>query len=447
MAIRSKPSNFVEATRAPFQTQLGLFPAGKIVGKDFDNNYQMSWSSASGLTSLDGIRVDASNFLRLGRSRTLDAPKIVKFVMNANGSLADQCFFIADQAYEVSAALEIHSVAGSDGGAVTVDVVKDSSGTAPTGGVSVLASTFDLKATANTYQVLSSSSTPSVIALAAGDRLSVNFTGVLTSVAGLVIEVILNPGYSGDIAVFNMQANTGLADQSFYIANKNTEVTAAYYVHSTAGTNGSAVNLQLTKDTSTNAPGAGTDLLTNNTNAGFDCKGTINVVQTGTLTATTASLRLAPGDRLSADFAGTLTALAGVVMIVVLSPVYNTFDVSFNMNANAGLADQAIFIAQRPCKLILASEVHSTAGTDASAVNLQLTHDRGTDAPGAGTDLVSLNANAGFNLKGTANTVQVATFISSGILYIARGERISLDFAGVLTTLAGLVVTLTFEEA
>jgi hypothetical protein len=32
-------------------------------------------------------------------------------------------------------------------------------------------------------------------------------------------------------------------------------------------------------------------------------------------------------------------------------------------------------------------------------------------------------------------------------LYIARGERISLDFAGTLTSLAGVVVTLTFEEA
>ena len=447
MANRSKPVNFVEATRAPFQTQLGLFPAGKVVGKDFDNNYQVSWSSASGLTSIDGVRVDTGNFLRLGRSRTLDAPKIIRFSMAANASLADQCIFIADQAYEVAAALEIHSVAGSDAAAVTVDIVKDSSGTAPTGGVSVLASTFSLKATANTYQVLAASTTPSAISLAAGDRLSVNFSGVLTDVAGLVIEVVLNPGYSGDIAVFNMQANGSLADQSFFVATKNTEVTAAYYVHSTAGTDGSAVNVQLTKDTSTTAPGAGTNLLTNNSNAGFDCKGTINVVQTGALTATAADLRLAPGDRLSADFAGTLTALAGVVMIVVLSPVYKTFDVTFNMNANAGLADQCIFIAQRPCKLILATEVHSTAGSDGGAVNLQLTHDRGTDAPGAGTNLVSLNASAGFDLKGTANTPQVATFISTGILYIARGERISIDFAGTLTALAGLVVTLTLEEA
>ena len=49
-----------------------------------------------------------------------------------------------------------------------------------------------------------------------------------------------------------------------------------------------AVNVQLVKDTSTDAPGAGTDLLTNNTDAGFNCKGTANTVQNGTLTATTA---------------------------------------------------------------------------------------------------------------------------------------------------------------
>ena len=447
MAIRSKPSNFVEATRAPFQTQLGLFPAGKIVGKDFDNNYQMSWSSVSGASSIDGLRVDSNDYLRLGRSRVLDAPKIIRWAMNANGSLADQCFFIADQAYEFCAALEIHSTAGTDGSAVTLDIVKDTSGIAPTGGVSVLAGTIDMKATANTFQIGAPSTTRENIQIAAGDRLSINFTGTLTSLAGVVVEIVLNPGYSGDIAVFNMAANGGLADQAFYIANKNTQVAAAYYVHSTAGTDASAVNLQLVKDTGTDAPGAGTNLLTNNTNAGFDCKGTINVVQTGTLTGTAASLRMAPGDRLSVDFAGTLTALAGVVMIVVLQPVFKTFDVTFNLNANAALADQCIFIAQRPCKLIMASEVHSTLGTNGSAVTLQLEHERGTDAPGAGTALLSNNTNAGFDLKATINTVQVATFKSTGILYIARGERISIDFAGVLTAVAGLVVTLTFEEA
>lgn len=111
------------------------------------------------------------------------------------------------------------------------------------------------------------------------------------------------------------------ADHTFFVANRAYRVTAIREVHSTAGSDGSAVNVQVTKDTGTQAPGAGANLLTNNTNAGFDMKGTANTVQTGTLTATTADLELAAGDRLSLDFAGTLTALAGVVVTVSLEAI------------------------------------------------------------------------------------------------------------------------------
>lgn len=113
----------------------------------------------------------------------------------------------------------------------------------------------------------------------------------------------------------------GLADGAFYIANRPMQVVAIRQVHSVAGTHASAVNLQITKETTTGAPGAGTDLLTNNTNAGFNLKATANTVQVGTLNATEANLQLAAGDRLSADFAGTLTDLAGVVVTVTLKPI------------------------------------------------------------------------------------------------------------------------------
>lgn len=92
-------------------------------------------------------------------------------------------------------------------------------------------------------------------------------------------------------------------------------------IHTTAGTGAGQVNLQVSKDTGTQAPGAGVDLLTNNTNAGFDLKGTANTLQQGGLTATTANLVLAAGDRISVDFAGILTTLAGVFVQVQLKRV------------------------------------------------------------------------------------------------------------------------------
>lgn len=112
--------------------------------------------------------------------------------------------------------------------------------------------------------------------------------------------------------------NADCIDQAFFIADGYYTVVGIKYVHSTAGSDGSAVNVQVTKDTGTDAPGAGTDLLTNNTNAGFNCKGTANTVQDGTLVTTAGVVDLAPGNRLALDFAGTVTALAGVTVVVTL---------------------------------------------------------------------------------------------------------------------------------
>lgn len=105
--------------------------------------------------------------------------------------------------------------------------------------------------------------------------------------------------------------------------------------------------------------------------------------------------------------------------------------------------DTVIFTAPHPCFVLAASEVHATAGNDVGAVSLQLTKDTGTDAPGAGTDLLANNTNVGFDLKGTANTVQNAEFkTTAGILALNKGDRLAIDYAGTTTALAGVNVTI-----
>jgi hypothetical protein len=122
-------------------------------------------------------------------------------------------------------------------------------------------------------------------------------------------------------------------------------------------------------------------------------------------------------------------------------------NVSFVMNANASLADQSFFVATRAYEVAEISEVHAVAGNDAGAVNVQVTKDTGTQAPGAGTDLLTNNTNAGFNLKGTANTVQQGSLVSTqASRRLAAGDRLSVDFAGTLTTLAGVVITVSLKE-
>lgn len=143
--------------------------------------------------------------------------------------------------------------------------------------------------------------------------------GSLTVASSLTVGgVIVDPNKTVEV---NCVLNSACVDQAFFTADRAYQVVGVTEIHAVAGDNGGAVNLQLTKDTGTDAPGAGTDLLTNNTNAGFNLKGTANTLQTGTLTATTASLQLAAGDRLSLDFAGTVTTLAGVQVTVKLKAI------------------------------------------------------------------------------------------------------------------------------
>lgn len=115
------------------------------------------------------------------------------------------------------------------------------------------------------------------------------------------------------------QTSEAATDRAIFVAPVACQVVAASQVHAVAA--GGASKLQLTKDVSTDAPGAGTDLLTNNTNTGFDLNATANTVQVGTLTATVASLQLAVGDRLSLDFANTIQSTAGLVVTVWLKTI------------------------------------------------------------------------------------------------------------------------------
>jgi hypothetical protein len=107
-------------------------------------------------------------------------------------------------------------------------------------------------------------------------------------------------------------------DQVAFIADGPYEVIAAREVHETAGTDGSAVTLDIKKVTGTTAGASGTTVLAST----FDLKSTAKTVVTKNgasgLTATLADRRLAAGDRLYLDFTGTLTALVGGMVTIYL---------------------------------------------------------------------------------------------------------------------------------
>lgn len=114
-------------------------------------------------------------------------------------------------------------------------------------------------------------------------------------------------------------APAAATDTAFYIATRPLFLVSVSEVHAIAA--GGASALQVTKDSSTNAPGAGTDLLTNNTNTGFDLNATANTVQTGTITATVATKTFAVGDRLSVDFAQAIQSSSGITVTACFAPL------------------------------------------------------------------------------------------------------------------------------
>ncbi len=116
--------------------------------------------------------------------------------------------------------------------------------------------------------------------------------------------------------------------------------------------------------------------------------------------------------------------------------------VTYSDDANGDLATQAVFVANRPYKVVAIRQVHSALGTDASAVTLSASKDTGTTAPGAGTGLLT----ATFDLKAAINTVQAGSLSATEAdLILAAGDRLSVVYGGVLTAVAGVVVTFELE--
>jgi 3-deoxy-D-arabino-heptulosonate 7-phosphate (DAHP) synthase class II len=101
-------------------------------------------------------------------------------------------FFIAPIAMTVESFREVHATAGTDGAAVTLQLEKLSSTTAPGSGSNVLTTALSLKATANTVQTGSLTTTLANRALAIGNRLALKKSGTLTAVANVTVLVELS---------------------------------------------------------------------------------------------------------------------------------------------------------------------------------------------------------------------------------------------------------------
>ncbi len=127
----------------------------------------------------------------------------------------------------------------------------------------------------------------------------------MTVTSGSITGQYFSVNYTG-------QTTEAATDRQIFVAPIACALVAVSEVHAVAA--GGASALQLVKDTGTTAPGAGTDILTNNTNSGFDLAATAQTVQVGTFAATT----FAVGDRISLDFAQAIQSTAGLCISIIL---------------------------------------------------------------------------------------------------------------------------------
>jgi hypothetical protein len=120
-------------------------------------------------------------------------PQYWDFNVPIAAATVDTNIFIPTSNWQVVAVSEVHSVAGNDGSPVTAVVRKTNSTGAPSAGVVVTEGTFDLKGTANTIQtgVVRSGTYAWTTKVNATERLTLDVTGTLTTLAGGVITVRL----------------------------------------------------------------------------------------------------------------------------------------------------------------------------------------------------------------------------------------------------------------
>lgn len=98
-------------------------------------------------------------------------------------------FFAAPFALTVTGITEVHTVLGTDGSAVTLQVEKLTGTTAPGSGTNLLTTGFNLKSTINTVVTGSLVQTVGVIQVAAGDRFALKLSGTPTDVANVTVTI------------------------------------------------------------------------------------------------------------------------------------------------------------------------------------------------------------------------------------------------------------------
>lgn len=427
-----KTSNIPAALKKPFMNQTGTGnPAS--VNAPWDNGYTQTALKASGTATQDLIGLGSDDSLFIGGAPALmPCLKPIIFRAVANAGVATRHFhaFTSVARGRIVAIDEFHGTKGTHASAVTATITKDKAGQAAGAGTSLMSGSFNMKGDDNTLQSATLSSNKNDLTFVPGERLSFKLTGTNTSLANVMVVVWVQ--YETNIFETSVYLASAAATV-FFLANRKYPIQAVAYAHGTAEATTTGLNCELKIQDGTETEAQGTDILTNNSNAGFDCLAAANVVQNGTFTA----LSMIAGERLSLTIDDTATELANVVMTVAFTAQPNRIEVSHWDPAPAA-TDHNIFIANRNFRLLDGRQIHGTAAGGASTMQLEKV--TGTTAAGSGTNLLG----TAWDLNATADTVQIAAFITTAAvatLQLDSGDRLAHDFANAIQSTTNFAAT------
>lgn len=142
----------------------------------------------------------------------------------------------------------------------------------------------------------------------------VNLVGGAAVSTGTPGEVQINGDGSLSFATYYFTGTPAATNQVFFVAPRPLRVKAISCVFSTAA--GGTSTLDVTKDTSTNAPAAGTSV----NSASCNLNATANTVQALGVSATVTTVNMATGDRLAVKFNHAIQASVGVAVTVGMQP-------------------------------------------------------------------------------------------------------------------------------
>lgn len=133
------------------------------------------------------VTSDGTNY----QSQRSGEVSMATYFFTGTPAATNQTFFVAPHAMRIVGINQIHTVAA--GGTSTLTVEKITGVVAPGSGTTTMTGSFNLNATANTFQTATLTATAANALLAVGDRLGVVFANAIQSSAGVTVSVMMIP--------------------------------------------------------------------------------------------------------------------------------------------------------------------------------------------------------------------------------------------------------------